>query len=92
MAIEEEEVIDDQLTVLRTYLNRVEAEVAKTALTAAGIECLIRSDDCGGMRPHLWFGTGIELLVSVTDRYRAVEVLDAETTVVWDEGDDDETT
>lgn len=59
--------------VFRTYLNHIEADLAKTVLDAAGIESFIRSDDCGGM-PHLWMG-GIELLVHETDLAKADEVL-----------------
>ncbi len=60
--------------VLRTYLNHIEADILKTVLEAAGIESFIRSDDCGGMRPHLWMG-GIELLVHAEDVAKANEIL-----------------
>ncbi len=60
--------------VLRTYLTHIEADLLKTVLEAAGIEAFIRSDDCGGMRPHLWMG-GIELLVHADDYAKADEVL-----------------
>jgi hypothetical protein len=69
------------MIVLRTFLNSLEAELAKSALTAAGIESRIRADDCGGVRPHLWMG-GIELLIDEADRPRATEVLEASTYVV----------
>ena len=65
--------------VLRTYLNHFEADVAKMSLEAAGIQCFIRSDDCGGMRPHLWIG-GVELVVLSEDVERAHEVLGNEAT------------
>jgi hypothetical protein len=68
---------DVPLVVLRTYLNNFDADVARTALDAAGIESMIRSDDCGGLRPHLWMG-GVELLVRAEDTDRAREVLDSE--------------
>lgn len=48
--------------VLRTFLTAVDADMARSALEAAGIVSVVRSDDCGGMRPHLWMG-GVELLV-----------------------------
>jgi hypothetical protein len=60
--------------IFRTYLNHFDAELARMALEAAGIECFVRSDDCGGMRPHLWM-SGIELLVHTDDQRRAEEVL-----------------
>ena len=65
--------------VIRTFLNHIEAELAKTVLEAAGIESYIRSDDCGGMRPHLWMG-GIELFVHAEDVAEADEVLGNEDT------------
>jgi hypothetical protein len=65
--------------VFRTYLNHIEADLAKTVLEAAGIESFIRSDDCGGMRPHLWMA-GVELLVHVDDVAKADEMLGNEET------------
>jgi len=63
----------------RTFLNHFDAELARMALEAAGIQCFVRSDDCGGMRPHLWMA-GIDLLVHVDDQQRAEEVLGNEET------------
>ena len=65
----------NDLVVARTYVNGFEAELAKSALEAAGIDSMIRSDDCGGMRPHLWMG-GVELVVRREDLPRAIEILD----------------
>ena len=62
------------LVVVRTFLNNFDAELAKSALEAAQIESMIRADDAGGMRPHLWMG-GIELVVRAEDAERANEVL-----------------
>ena len=62
------------LVVVRTYLNNFDAEVAKSALEAANIDSMIRADDAGGMRPHLWIA-GVELLVRAEDAMRANEVL-----------------
>ena len=38
---------------------------------------MIRSDDCGGARPHMWMG-GIKLLVRREDADRAREILENE--------------
>jgi len=62
------------MVVIRTFLNNVDAELAKSALEAAGITSMIRADDCGGVRPHLWMG-GVELLVDEADQAQAEEVL-----------------
>jgi hypothetical protein len=67
---------DTELRVVRTFLNTVDAQVARGALEAAGIESIVRRDDCGGMRPHLWMG-GVELLVRSDDWKIAEEVLSA---------------
>ena len=65
------------LVVLRTYLTNIDAELAHGALEAAGIESVVRADDCGGTRPHLWMG-GVDLLVWPEDLERADEVLSTE--------------
>ena len=64
------------LVVVRTFLNRFEADLAKSALEAAEIESVVRPDDAGGMEPGLWVGNGIELLVRAQDAERAAEILD----------------
>jgi hypothetical protein len=69
--------MDDTLVVIRTFLNHIDADIAHGALEAAGIDSLIRSDDCGGVRPHLWMG-GVALLVRDEDAERANEVLSTE--------------
>lgn len=62
------------MIVIRTFLNHVDADLAKSALEAAGIPSVIRADDCGGVRPHLWMG-GVELLVDEPDQAQAEEIL-----------------
>jgi hypothetical protein len=62
------------LVVIRTFLNTIDAELAKSALAAADIDSLIRADDAGGMRPHLWMG-GVELLVKAEDAQQAHDIL-----------------
>lgn len=63
------------LVAVRSYVNHFEAGIDKTALDAAGIESMIKSDDCGGLRPHLWLG-GVELLVRAEDADEARQILD----------------
>lgn len=65
------------LVVLRSYLTNIDAELAHGALEAAGIESVVRADDCGGTRPHLWMG-GVDLLVWPEDVERADEILSTE--------------
>lgn len=71
------DAMSDALVAIRTYVNHFEADIARSALEAAGIECLIKSDDCGGLRPHLWLG-GVELVVREEDAEQANEVLTRE--------------
>ncbi len=66
---------ENELIVVRTFDNMFQAEVAKSALDAAGIDSLLRSDDAGGMRPHLWETRGVELIVRAEEADRAREVL-----------------
>jgi hypothetical protein len=67
------------LVVLRTFLNDIDAQLAKTALEAAEIDSMIRADDAGGMRPHMWISRGVELVVRAEDVERANEILGDET-------------
>ena len=66
--------MNDSLVPVGTFLNHIEADLAKSALEAAGIESMIASDDCGGVRPHLWMG-GVQVLVRDEDAQRAMEIL-----------------
>ena len=70
---------DTELVVVGTFLRMFEAELARSALEAAGIDAMIRSDDCGGVRPHMWVG-GIQLLVRSEDVAYASELIEAQAT------------
>lgn len=65
---------DETFEVVATFLTRVDADLARTALEAAEIEATVSADDVAGMRPHLWMG-GVRLLVSSNDLERAKAVL-----------------
>ena len=62
------------MVVARTYPSRVEAELAQTALTAAGIESAISADDAGGADPFGLTG-GVRLLVEEADAEDAAAIL-----------------
>jgi hypothetical protein len=81
-------VADSQLVTIRTFLMRIEADLAASALAAAGIDALIRPDDCGGMRPHMWYA-GIELLVREEDAEHAERILSHPAVWVPDVGTDE---
>jgi nicotinamidase-related amidase len=79
-------VSDTDLVVVGTYLNQFVAETVRSVLEAAGIDSMIRSDDCGGMRPHLWMG-GIQLLVRAEDAAQAAELIESQAGAVEDDGE-----
>ena len=56
------------------YPTRTEAEMAQTALTAAGIESVLAADDAGGAYPFD-LGAGARLLVEEADARLAAAVL-----------------
>ena len=62
------------LVVVRTYINRIEADLAHSALSASGIASMIEADDAAGTQPGLWLG-GVKLLVRADDAAQAGEIL-----------------
>jgi len=66
---------DTALVVVRTFGDRIEAELAQSALEAAGIESMVRTDDMGGLRPHMALTNGVGLLVRSEDAQQADQIL-----------------
>jgi len=66
------------LFTIRTFVDELEANLAKSRLQAAGIESMLGRDDCGGMRPSLLWAQGIKLVVRSDDVERAAAVLNDE--------------
>jgi hypothetical protein len=60
------------------YPTRSDAELAQTALTAAGIPSVVAADDAGGAYPFDLSG-GARLLVDETDAEAAASILGRET-------------
>jgi hypothetical protein len=58
------------LVVVRTFLNKFDAEMAKSALDAANIDAMVKADDAGGTRPGLWLAAS-KPLVRAEDAERA---------------------
>jgi hypothetical protein len=56
------------------FLTRVDAEIARGALEAEGVEATVAADDAAGTRPHLWL-SGVRLLVRAEDVERANAIL-----------------
>jgi hypothetical protein len=70
---------DVALVVVQTFNNRAEADIAASALDAAGIDAMIRADDGGSMRPAMaWAGVGFEVIVRESDADAAREILEHE--------------
>ena len=66
--------MEDYVTAA-TFRNEVEAELAQTALAAAGIESFLKYEDTGGMLPVLQGSEGIEVLVEKKDLEEARAIL-----------------
>ena len=66
----------DDVITLRVFSTHIEADLARSALEAAGIESMVAADDSGGMRPHMALTAGVRLLVHASDAERAEQVLD----------------
>lgn len=84
---EHDEGSSTEPVVIRAFSSEFDADLARTALDAAGIESMLRSDDCAGLRPHMALTRGVELLVRSEDAEKADEVLDANFTEAVDTDD-----
>ena len=59
---------ETRLVVVGAFGTEAEADMAKSVLDAAGIDCMIQADSVGGMRPHVaWASGGFKLLVREED-------------------------
>ena len=63
------------LIALATFNSHIDAELARSALEAAGIDSMIAADDAGGQRPHMSFSQGVVVMVREEDAEAAREVL-----------------
>lgn len=67
------------LVLVRTFLNKHEAEIAKGLLSDQAIEAVISLDDVGGHLPEFaLISGGIKLLVKKEDVERAESILNEE--------------
>ena len=65
------------LIVVHEFASQPEADLAKSALEAAGIDSMIQADAVGGMRSHVaWSGRGFKVLVREEDIAEAQQVLE----------------
>jgi len=66
----------DDVVVLTTFPNHIQADLAQSALSAGGIESFVHADDAGGAQPGLWLGKGVQLLVRRSDLERASQIIE----------------
>jgi putative signal transducing protein len=65
-------------TIVRTFSDRGEAEIARAMLEAEGIEASVTADDVGENVPSFDLSAGLQLVVDAADVDRAHELLDEE--------------
>jgi len=71
------EMPEAKLVVVQAFNKEWEAEMAKSALKAAGIDAMIRADSVGGTRPHVaWASGGFKVLVREENAAAARGVLE----------------
>jgi hypothetical protein len=63
------------LIPIAAFGSHIEADLARSALEAAGIEAMVAADDAGGQRPHMAFSQGVVVMVREDDAVAAREVL-----------------
>ena len=70
-------MVNDDITVIRTFSTVVEAQLAQAALAADGIPSIVLSDNAGGMLPMLQVLFPVRLAVRSEDAETARQILDA---------------
>jgi hypothetical protein len=67
--------MSDEVVVLKTFNNEIEAGMAQQVLQEAGMSAFIFKDDAGGMEPQLQRTNGVRLVISRVDAHRAQKLL-----------------
>ena len=67
--------MSDQVVVLKTFNNEIEAAMAQQVLQEAGMTAFVSKDDAGGLEPHLQRTNGVRLVVNLVDARRAHKLL-----------------
>ena len=67
--------MEEKQVVVGEYENEIDAEIAKGHLEASGIPSSIMKDDGGGMLPFLQNTEGVQLVVSETQKEKAMKIL-----------------
>ena len=69
---------EPELVTIRVFNDELEANFAKSTLESERIDCMLSSDNAGGMEPPLSLAQGIRLVVRSEDAERAKAVLSGE--------------
>jgi len=67
--------MSEEVVVLKTFNNELEAEMAQQMLQEAGVTAFVFKDDVGGMEPQLQRSGGVRLLVNRADARHAHKML-----------------
>ena len=67
--------MSEEVVVLKTFNNELEAEMAQQMLQEAGVTAFVFKDDVGGMEPQLQRSGGVRLLVNRADAQHAHKTL-----------------
>ena len=67
--------MSDEVVVLKTFNNEIEAGMAQQVLQEAGMSAFVFKDDAGGMEPQLQRTNGVRLIVTRSDAPRAHKLL-----------------
>lgn len=70
---------DASRVIVKTFHDRIEAELAQSALEAAGIESMLWADDAAGLQPAMALTNGVSVVVRAEDAQEAADILDAPT-------------
>ena len=67
--------MSDEVIVLKTFNNEIEAGMAQQVLQEAGMIAFVSKDDAGGMEPQLQRTNGVRLVVNRIDARRAHKLI-----------------
>jgi hypothetical protein len=67
--------MSEEVVVLKTFNNEIEAGMAQQVLQEAGVPAFVFKDDAGGMEPQLQRTNGVRLLVNRADAQHAHKML-----------------
>jgi len=67
--------MSEEVVVLKTFNNEIEAEMAQQMLQEAGVTAFVFKDDAGGMEPQLQRSNGVRLVVNRAEAQHAHKML-----------------